>query len=100
MPTRSPAQSSRAPWVAPAGWRASIARQASARRVAASRPDYTSFDGRRILYAGPVEPAVTAVAVAPRSILINDPLLGVRWIDKTVFESAHATYNRMAVILD
>lgn len=70
------------------------------RWISAPRNDYVSFDGRRIPYAGPVEHAVTAVGVSPTAILINDPLLGVAWIDKATFEASYATYNQMAVILE
>jgi len=69
------------------------------RWVAATRTDYLAFDGQRIPYAGPVEHAVTAAGVDAARVLINDPLLGVVWLPRAVFERTYATYNDMAVIL-
>lgn len=64
------------------------------------RRDFTTFDGRRVLYAGPYEHAVTGVGVSENSILIHDPLAGTIWVDKTEFEATYRTYNQMAVILE
>jgi uncharacterized protein YvpB len=64
------------------------------------RQDYTTFEGRQVLYAGPFEHAVTGVGVNEGSILINDPLSGQFWVDKATFESTYRTYNQMAVIID
>jgi uncharacterized protein YvpB len=64
------------------------------------RQDYTTFDGRRVLYAGPYEHAVTAVGVRGNSILIHDPLAGTIWVEKPEFEATYRTYNQMAVIFD
>jgi len=69
------------------------------RWVAATRVDYVAFDGQRVPYAGPVEHAVIAVGVDPARVLINDPLLGVVWLQRDLFERTYATYNDMAVIL-
>ena len=67
--------------------------------VGATRHDYTSFGGRSIPYAGPVEHAVTVVGVAGDDVYINNPWNGREWISRRTFEAAYATYNRMAVVL-
>lgn len=67
--------------------------------VTAPRHDYTSFGGRLIPYAGPIEHAVTVVGVAGDSVYINNPWSGREWVSRPAFEAAFATYNGMAVIL-
>jgi uncharacterized protein YvpB len=63
------------------------------------RQDYTSFDGRPVLYAGPYEHAVTGVGVNEAAILVHDPQQGRIWLAKRDFEETYRTYNQMAVIL-
>jgi uncharacterized protein YvpB len=67
--------------------------------VSAPRHDYTSFGGRSIPYAGPIEHAVTVVGVTSDSVYINNPWSGQEWVSRRTFEAAYETYNRMAVIL-
>ena len=67
--------------------------------VAATRSDYTAFDGTGIPYAGPVEHAVAIAGVSAANVLINDPDAGQYWIPKATFEAAYATYNQMAVVV-
>jgi uncharacterized protein YvpB len=64
-----------------------------------ARQDYVAFDGRTVPYAGPVEHAVTVVGVNPGEVLVNNPLAGPQWIDKSTFEATYWVYNRMAVVL-
>jgi uncharacterized protein YvpB len=63
------------------------------------RSDYTAFDGQRIIYAGPVEHALTVIGVTPDSVLINDPDRNTYWLPRSTFEASYATYNNMAVVM-
>ena len=67
--------------------------------VTGTRRDYTSFGGRSIPYAGPIEHAVTVVGVTADSVYINNPWNGREWVSKATFVAAYGTYNRMAVVL-
>ena len=69
------------------------------RWVTTVRDDYVAFDGRPVLYAGPVEHAVTVVGVNETSVLVNDPISGPEWVSKSTFEAAYSTYQQMAVVL-
>jgi hypothetical protein len=61
---------------------------------------WLAFDGRRVQYEGPVEHAVTIAGVSATQVLVYNPWFGPKWIDKTTFEPAYATYNSMAVVLE
>lgn len=61
---------------------------------------WRTFDGRLVLYAGPIEHALTVVGVDGDSVYLFDPLVGPWWVSKAVFEAAFGTFNRMAVILE
>jgi uncharacterized protein YvpB len=63
------------------------------------RSDYIAFDGQRVLYAGPVEHALTVIGVTPDSVLINDPDRNTYWLPRSTFEASYASYNNMAVIM-
>jgi uncharacterized protein YvpB len=63
------------------------------------RRDYVTFEGRRVLYAGPIEHAAVLVGVDAASVLIRDPLFGEFRLDKSQFENGYRTYNQMAVVL-
>lgn len=65
-----------------------------------ARHDYLSFDGQWIIYAGPIEHAMTMVGVSPDSVLVHDPDRGTYWLPKSTFEAGYATYNHMAVIFN
>jgi len=60
---------------------------------------YTAFDGRSAMYY-PTEHAVTVVGVDPDNVLVYDPIRGPGWWPKSTFESAYATFDDMAVILN
>jgi uncharacterized protein YvpB len=61
---------------------------------------WLAFDGRVVQYEGPVEHAVTIVGVNQSSVHVFNPWFGPQWIDKATFESAYATYNHMAVVVE
>jgi uncharacterized protein YvpB len=61
---------------------------------------WRTFDGGVVMYAGPIEHAVTVVGVDGDSVYLFDPLSGPGWASKSVFEAAFETFNRMAVILE
>jgi len=61
---------------------------------------YLAFDGRWVQYQGPMEHAVTVVGVNAGSVLVYNPWFGPQWIDKATFESAYATYNHMAAVVE
>lgn len=61
---------------------------------------WRTFEGREVMYAGPIEHAVTVVGVNDDSVYLFDPLSGPQWVWKSVFEAAYETFNRMAVILE
>lgn len=61
---------------------------------------WRTFDGGVVMYAGPIEHAVTVVGVDGDSVYLFDPLSGPGWVSKSVFEAAFETFNRMAVILE
>jgi uncharacterized protein YvpB len=63
------------------------------------RQDYVAFDGQRVIYAGPVEHALTVVGVTPDSVLINDPDRSAYWLPRATFEASYGSYNNMAVIM-
>jgi hypothetical protein len=63
------------------------------------RQDYTSFDGTVVPYAGPVEHAVTLVAVREGYVLVYDPDAGPLWIYQPDFEATYETFGEMAVVL-
>jgi uncharacterized protein YvpB len=63
------------------------------------RSDYTAYDGRMIAYVGPFEHAVTVIGVTPTQVYVNNPDFGLEVIPRSLFESAYATFNNMAVIL-
>jgi len=59
---------------------------------------YQAFDGRSVMFY-PTEHAVTVVGVDAGNVLVNDPILGTGWWPKSVFESAYATFDDMALVL-
>ena len=65
-----------------------------------SPASWRTFDGRLVLYAGPIEHVLTVVGVDGDSVYLLDPLSGPEWVSKSVFEAAFETFNRMAVILE
>jgi len=65
-----------------------------------SHGQWVAFDGRVVQYEGPVEHAVTIDGVSGNYVLVYNPWFGPQWIDKPTFESAYATYNHMAVIVE
>lgn len=63
-------------------------------------PSYwLAWDGRWILWAGPVEHAVAVVGVSDSAVYIYNPISGQGWVPKSTFEAAYATYRQMAVVV-
>lgn len=66
------------------------------RPVAVGR--WRAWDGATIPYTLN-EHAVLVVGATPASILINDPLGAQRWVARSTFEAAYATFDSMAVVI-
>ena len=62
------------------------------------RSPWVAFDGRSVLYAGPVEHAVTVVGVTASSVYVYNPWFGPQWVSRSTFQAAYGTYDDMAVI--
>lgn len=60
---------------------------------------WVAFDGRRLGWAGPYEHAVVVVGMGGSSLYVFNPWSGRQWVSKSSFESAYASYGRMAVVL-
>lgn len=59
-----------------------------------------AWDGRYVIWSGPIEHALTVVGVNSSSVLVYNPWFGIQWISRSTFQQSYATYNDMAVILN
>jgi uncharacterized protein YvpB len=60
---------------------------------------YQAFDGKWLLWSGPIEHTVTVVGVDADSLLIDNPWSGPQWLSKGTFEAAFATYGNAALVI-
>lgn len=58
-----------------------------------------AWDGRYVIWSGPIEHALTVVGVNGSSVLVYNPWFGIQWISRNTFQQSYATYDDMAVIL-
>jgi hypothetical protein len=60
--------------------------------------DYTSYDGKRIIYHGPWEHTVIVTGIDSAGVRVNDPDRTQYGVSFAQFETMYAQYDHMAVV--